>query len=156
MISISNDISLRPLCKEDLSALARQLQPQDRKELAACYGLPVLQGLELCVARSIETVCFLYQGQVCAVAGIEPLSLLGKQACVWSWTTHTVRKCPKAFIRVSRYVLQVFQQYYPVLYAACAQSYRQARQYLKHIGGKEENQYFYLADPTVLFCLYRF
>ncbi len=153
--AISYDISLEQLCKAHLEELAPALREKDKQELEACYQLPVREGLQLCAARSVCAVAFRYRGEVCAVAGLEPSSLLGAQACVWSWTGIGVEKCPKSFWRVSKRVIDFFKHYYPHLYAACDVRYEQAAHYLCHLGARPAGKLFYLAAPEIPFALYQ-
>ena len=136
--------------------MALGLRPQDKRELIACYGLPVREGLEVCLQKSVCAVGFFYRGKLCAASGLEPRTLLGKEACVWSWTTGEITRCQKSFFQISKYVLECFSAFYPVLYAACATDYQQARRYLEHLGAVVQPPFFRLADANRLFCLYRF
>lgn len=154
--TLSNDISLTVLCKEHLQELSHSLRQQDRAELWAAYRLDILQGLELCRARSALAVAFLYKGRVAAVAGVEAASLLGRRGCVWSWTGKTVEECPKSFLRVSLRVLELFKRHYDVLFAACDERYQKAQNYLKHLGAQETGEKLYLAGAETRFVLYRF
>ncbi|MBO7238503.1 MAG: hypothetical protein J6U96_04385 [Elusimicrobiaceae bacterium] len=153
--SLSNDISLRVTCKEDLDELALQLREEDQREMWACYRLPAREGLALCAHRSIVTITFLYRKKVCAVAGIAAPQLLGVQACVWSWTGREVAHCAKSFLRVSRGVLTYFQSLYPHLYAACEQHYTAAQRYLTRLGAKPIGKKFYLAGQETQFQWYQ-
>lgn len=154
-LSTPYDISLEPLCKAHLTQLAAHLRAEDRAELWACYRVPTQEGLEKCVARSFVSVAFLYKGKVCAIAGLEPASLLGQAACVWSWTGTEVLHCQKSFWRISNQVLAVFKKYYPHLYAACDVRYKTALRYLEHLGGKRMRGMIYLAGRETKFALYQ-
>lgn len=146
---------MQPLCKEYIDELAVNLQEKDRQELWACYRLPVREGLEKCIRASVLTVVFLYEGKVGAIAGLEATSLLGNQACVWSWTSKQVRRCPHLFMRLSKQILASFQQRYPYLYAACDQRHSQAAKYLFCLGARPTGKKFYLAGEETQFLLYQ-
>lgn len=150
------DISLQPVCKAHLQQLANHLRTEDRRELIACYQRPVLEGLEYCWRRSSLALSFFYQGQVGAVAGVEPFSLLGTRACVWSWTGKIIEKCPVQFWKVSQRVLAYFLTQYPYLYAACDERYQTAQRYVQKLGALSHGKPVYLADKTVRFYLYQF
>ncbi|MBR3632123.1 MAG: hypothetical protein IKN49_03555 [Elusimicrobiaceae bacterium] len=147
---------MQPVCKAHLQELSYQLREEDRRELEACYQRPVLEGLEYCWRRSSLALAFCYQGQVGAIAGIEPISLLGQQACVWSWTGKVIEKCPVRFWKISQKVLAHFLMQYPYLYAACDERYKKAQRYLQKLGATPHGKPFYLADKTVRFYLYQF
>lgn len=151
-----HNISLRPLCKAHLDALAPALRPADRAEMWATYRLGAREGLELCFMRSAQAVAFLYRGKVAAAAGVAPQSLLGDCACVWSWTSKEVENCPKAFWKASAVVLKHFRALYPRLYAVCDERYAEARRYLRRLGAREEGEAFYLKGGETRFRLYRF
>jgi len=148
-------ISLTELCKEHLDELAGELRLADRRELWACYRLPAREGLALCARRSVKAFAFFYRGKIGAAAGIEPLSLLGSQACVWSWTGEQVLNCPKSFFRVSQVVLNYFKQLYPHLYAACDERYETAQHYLERLGAHPCGNKFFLAGPETRFIWYQ-
>ena len=151
----SHNISLIRVCKEHLDELADDLRLADRRELWACYRLRARDGLELCVRYSVETVAFLYEGKIAAVAGIAPMSLLGNEACVWSWTGRQVLKCPKAFLTVSKLVVKRFKRLYPHLYAACDVRYKQAGRYLECLGAQAVADRFFLAGTETSFQWYQ-
>ena len=122
----------------------------------AAYRLPARQGLQYCWERSALALAFLCQGRAAAAAGVECAGLLGRRACVWSWTGQAVQRCPKSFWRASVQVLALFRRCYPQLFAACDERYGAARRYLAHLGGQETQEKFYLAGPETRFVLYRF
>lgn len=154
-LSTHYDISLQTLCKEHLQALEATLREPDRQEMWACYRLPARDVLQLCAQRSTVAVAFLYRGKVCAVSGVEGVSLLGNRGCVWSWTGEGVLVCPKSFVRASKQVLAYFRILYPALYAACDVRYRTAQRYLQHLGAQRCGQAFYLAGQETQFIWYQ-
>lgn len=156
MKTTSYDISLRPICKADIDTLAQHLRPEDAQELTACYLLPPRQALELCCNRSSLTVSLFCNGHLCALAGVEPESLLGWRGCVWSWTSRQVLHYQRAFWKISKYVLAQFLTRYPLLYAACAADYAAAHRYLKHLGAQPLPKTLVLADQKTRFCVYQF
>lgn len=151
-----NDISLTPLCKAHLDALAPVLREADRAELWAAYRLSAREVLELCFKRSAAALAFTRKGRIAAAAGIAPMSLLGSCACVWSWTGEEVDACPKAFWKASLKTTEYFRSVYPSLYAVCDERYAAARRYLSRLGAREEGGAFYLAGGETRFRLYRF
>lgn len=132
------------------------LRAEDRQELTACYGLPARAGLEVCAQLSAAAVAFVYRGEVCAAAGVEAQSLLGRRGCVWSWTGEGVLHCPKAFWRASRAVLRYFHSLYPQLYAVCDVQYRAARRYVQRLGGVETGRTQLRSGAKNSFVVYRF
>lgn len=132
------------------------MRPADRQELVACYQLPVREALEHCVVQSACCISFIYRGKVAAMAGVEPETWLGRRGCVWLWTGEVVEQCPIYFLKASRYLLHLFQQQYPLLYAACATNYPAAQRYIKHLGGQAVGNLFLLADQSIYFQLYQF
>lgn len=154
--TLTNDISLVPLCKAHLQDLAPHLRAQDRAEMWAAYRLAPLEGLMLCWQRSALAVAFLYKGRVAAVAGVEPASLLGCSGCVWAWTGRHVQRCPKSFWKASVRVLHFFRRHYGQLFAATDQRYTQACRYLQRLGARPDKHLFYLAGKETRFVLYRF
>lgn len=152
----SNDISLTPLCKEHLAELALSLQAQDYAEMWAAYRLPVSEVLSLCYQKSAISLAFVYQGKVCAVAGVEADSLLGGRGCLWSWTSGKVKKIPKLFWKISKSVLAYFLSVYPCLYVLCDNRYLQARRYIVRLGGSKRSQKIMLAGKETYFELYQF
>jgi len=154
-LSTSYDISLQPFCKEHVKQLSENLRQRDWAEMWACYQLSAEKAIRYCVSQSISVWTLLYQGKVCAVAGIEPLNGLGSSACVWSWTTTDIVHCQKSFWRVSKWLVKEFRTLYPYLYAACAEDYLTARKYLERLGAVSSGKNFYLADPKTKFILYQ-
>lgn len=151
-----HDISLEVLCKAHLDALLPQLRGEDTAELWAAYRLSAAEGLALCLRRSAAALAFCCEGEVCAVAGVEPQSLLGRRACLWSWTGQGVLRRPKTFWKVSLRALAYFRGLYPQLYAACDGRYAAARRYLLRLGARRTGEGFYLAGEETKFYLYRF
>jgi len=152
----SNDISLKWLCKEHLSELARCVRLEDRQEMWAAYRLSALEVLEHCWQKSSVSLAFLYRGKVCAVAGVEADSLLGVRGCVWSWTGKETLRCPKEFWKVSQHILAYFLSLYPQLYALCDRRYLAAQGYLQRLGACPQADGIQLAGKETRFVLYRF
>ena len=97
-----------------------------------------------------------YRGKTVAIAGVEPVSLLGNQACMWSWTGKEIEKCPVSFWKISKAILLFCRQIYPCLYAACDSRYTVAQQYLKRLGAIRHKEPLYLADKQIHFDVYQF
>ncbi len=152
----SHNISLEVLCKAHLDALLPHLREEDAAELWAAYRLPAAEGLALCLKRSAAALALCCEGEVCAAAGVEAQSLLGRSACIWSWTGKGVLRRPKAFWKASLRALAYFGGLYPQLYAACDGRYAAARRYLLRLGARRTGEGFYLAGKETKFYLYRF
>ena len=151
-----HDISLEPLCKAHLDDLAVHLRREDKAELWAAYRLPVRQALQDCARKSAAAFALVRRGRTMAAAGVEAQSLLGRRACVWSWTGRDVLFCPKIFWRFSCIVRDYFLSLYPQLYAACDVRYAAAQRYLRRLGACATKEKIYLAGKETRFVLYVF
>jgi len=135
--------------------LAGNLRTEDWAEMWACYRLPVEKALSLCIRRSLQSWTVLCSGKVIAIAGIEPLSILGNKACIWSWTSKEVLHHKKSFWRLSQIMLNQFRRQYSTLYAACDKRYQMAHRYLQRLGACQTGESFYLAGKETEFILYQ-
>ena len=111
------DIHLRSASVEDAALLARTLRPADRDEVIATVGP---DGIERAIVRSIllstDAKAAEADGELVALLGVAPISLLGGIGAPWFLGTPRVDRLPGALTRgARRYLAEIMAADYPVL-----------------------------------------
>jgi len=127
-------VEVLPARPEHALALAPVLRPADRAEVRASDGLSPLAALELSLRLSDEAYVGLLGGEVAALFGVRRASLVGRQGIPWLLTGAAVERHPKAFVKSSRSVLDVWRGDYARLSNWVDARHDQALRWLARLG----------------------
>jgi hypothetical protein len=112
---------------------AIDLRPGDAREIAA-LGHTKVEGLARSIARSLWTDAYMVDGEVAAILGLAPLSLLGARASLWLITGSPVDRNRKAFLRLCRARVAEVRAVWPVLIDYVHAEYAEAHRWLRWLG----------------------
>jgi len=110
-----------------------ELRPGDAREIAA-LGHSKVEGLGRSIARSLWADAYLIDGEVAAIVGLAPLSMLGGRASLWLITGRPVDRHRKTFLRLTRQRLLEVRQHWPIIVNHVHADYREAIRWLEWLG----------------------
>lgn len=106
------DVEFRPALPAHAALLATSLRAADRAEVRASDGLAPQAALERSLALSSEAYAGFVQGELAALFGVRRLSLVSGAGSPWLLTGEAVARHPRAFLKASRGILDVWRRDY--------------------------------------------
>lgn len=114
---------------------AEAMRDADAAELLAATGLSPLDGLERALDVSERAWAGLIDGDVAALWGVQPVTLVGQAAYVWCLTTTVVDRFPLTFAKASIQAMRDLRDDYPVLIGDVDDRYGASCRWLAWLGG---------------------
>lgn len=108
-------------------------RPADQRECEN-YGLTVVEAIKMSLANSVVAHTVEVDGEVAAMWGYGAASLLSNVAVGWLMTTPVVDRHPKLFIQISRKVVTLILERYPVLRVLVDKQHEKAIAWLRFLG----------------------
>lgn len=108
--------TVRDSIQEDCYEVAKRMRNQDREEVWASNHLSPIEAAMFSFKHSTSCLTVERKGFAVAMFGIVPANLLGCSASIWLLTTDGILGIDKAFVRRSRYFIDYFLNFYPLLY----------------------------------------
>lgn len=127
------DVLIRPAAPGDIEDLAYRMRQADIDEVAACGHTPI-GALQSSLARSTHAWTGEIDGQVAAMFGAVPLSLLTGIGSPWFLGSDLITQHPGAFIRHSGSYIRIMLEAYPHLFNLVDARNRKAVRWLKRAG----------------------
>jgi hypothetical protein len=110
------EVHFRPAVLADAALLARDLRPADRAEVIAASGPDVLRTVRAAVHLSTDAWVAEKNGELIALFGIAPVSLMGGIGSIWFLGTPVVDQLGRSLTRFAReYLRLVLATEYTVL-----------------------------------------
>jgi len=110
-----NGVIVRPSTKKDAEYLKDNLCPSDVREIWSSHHLTPEEALDLCVEKSLFALTIEDEGEVIAMFGINPDSILGYKASIWMLSSSRLHKRRIRFLKHSRRFIDMMLDYYPYL-----------------------------------------
>jgi RimJ/RimL family protein N-acetyltransferase len=129
------DIHIRLPNSEDAARLAAEMRPADRAEVEAASGPDVERALDQAIRLSTHCWAAERDGELLALFGFAPVSLIGGIGSPWFLGTPAVDPLPGALTRMARrYVQSIRETAYPVLVNYVDARNRRSVRWLKRLG----------------------
>ncbi|API59639.1 hypothetical protein BSL82_10175 [Tardibacter chloracetimidivorans] len=109
------DLVFRPVRKEDAAALAANLRPSDEAEIVAAAGAAPVITIARSLALSTYATAVDRDGELMALYGVAPLSLLGDVGTPWLLATPQLARHARPLTRTARQYVVDALRFYPVL-----------------------------------------
>ncbi|MGU3629837.1 hypothetical protein [Comamonas sp. C24C] len=110
-----DDLLFRMAVPADAGRLVSDMREADRAEVEACSGPDVLAAISASIARTGEPFAVESDGQLLAVGGVVPISLLSGQGSPWLLGTTALDLFPGRLTRGAKTYLSRMQTEYPHL-----------------------------------------
>lgn len=128
------DLTFRPAVAGDAARLAPVLRQADRDEIVASSGPEIQRAIEISIARSLDCWTVEQRGELVAVLGLAPISMLGGIASPWLLGTPLLDRLPGALTRAARgYLAQMLETYPHLVNYVDARNTRSVR-WLRRVG----------------------
>lgn len=135
-------ITMLPATEEDARELAPLLRVEDRLEVLA-LGLDPIEGLLQSLAGAQESWTYRAEGQIVCMAGITPLSLIGRTGVPWLLGSELVIRHRRSFMVETRRAVARWLTHFDVLTNIVDARYDAAIRWLGWLG-------FEIGDPFPL------
>jgi GNAT superfamily N-acetyltransferase len=110
------------------------LRPGDRREVAALGHASAVEAIGRSLSRSLWAHAYLIDGEVAAIVGLVPSSLLSGEGCPWLLTGRPVDRHKRLFLEETRRGVERMAAEFPVLVNRVHAEYPQAIAWLRRLG----------------------
>jgi hypothetical protein len=132
-------IIVRRSVKKDVDLLSKNMRQSDKNEVWASHHHMPHDALSLSLEHSILCLTVEKQGEVVAMFGICPDSILGTSATIWLLASDKLEEIKKRFVRHSRKFVQMMLDFYPYLYNSVDARNIKSIEWLRFIGANIED-----------------
>lgn len=129
-----NDVVICDASLMDIFLMEGKMRPMEISEVWASEHLTPKEALLKSYEKSTGKLTLWYQGQVVAMFGIVPESLLSNRAMVWLLTTDTIYKMKISFAKLSLRVLSLMLSRYGLVYNFVDARNEQCLNWLRWLG----------------------
>lgn len=133
------EIKIRASVEADILKLKDHLRDEDKQEVLAAGNETCEYALRQSFARSTVRLSLDINGDLSAMFGIVPDSLLGHSANVWMLGAPGMKRIRKTFVKKSREMIADFVRMYPVLWNVVDSRYVSSIRWLKSCGAQFSN-----------------
>lgn len=127
-------LTIRPATLADAAELAPSLRPHDVAEVWSSDGWTPYQALSESLQRSQRAFAVCVDGELAALGGYAPTSLLSNRAQTWFLTGHAIAKEPLAYIRMAKLVVHCMLEDYDEVFAYVDSRYDEAVRFFRMVG----------------------
>jgi|TARA_Y100000310_G_scaffold171987_2_gene172106 hypothetical protein len=119
---------------EHAQFLANHLRQEEILEVTAASRLSIYDTIMSSINRSVEVQTVLWDGDVIAIVGLQPHSVLSDKASPWLLTTEEVKRHPRELLRLSRQFLERWIQQYSLLENYIDSRYEPSLRWARKVG----------------------
>lgn len=128
-------VLIRDAEEADVGRMADRMREIEKAEVWASHRFTPQEALTVSYQGSTKRLSITLDGEVVAMFGIVPDSLLDKNACVWLLTTESVNRMWVRFLKVSRAMVSLLRAQY-TLYNWVDCRYEKSIKWVQWCGGK--------------------
>ena len=131
-----NGIIVRRSTMQDVEYLKDKLRQSDIDEVWSSHRHTPEQSLRLSLEKSILALTIEDKGKPVSMFGINPESVLGNKAVIWFLSSDEIKNIKTRFVRNCRAFINIFLEYYPMLYNFCDKRNIDAMNWLEFCGAR--------------------